>query len=131
MYDNIDMDQSITSTRVNMTLFKNEKIVQLAMGNYHALLVTDAGVVFGWGSNFLCALGRYNRSDIFAVPAPLHGMRNVSMVTVGMYHSMLLGNVSMENGNSGTHLYSIGSNRVCKCSINQYILVWTIGIGIF
>ncbi len=67
-----------------------ERVIAVAAGYYHNLALRDDGTVWAWGANWNGMLGDgtwHNAHHAIQIP----GLRNVTIVKAGAYHSVALG----------------------------------------
>jgi len=75
----------------------------VASGYFHSFVLTDSGMVYGFGSNDHGQLGVYDKFDRdIPVAIPLLSMRNVTHISAGATHTLVA------TGNN--RVYSFGSN---------------------
>jgi len=88
-------------------------VVQLANGRYHAVMLTDEGIVYSWGTNSSGALGRPGPEKV-----PCHVTFNndrdviIVQITCGWYHSLALSKAGV--------LYAWGRNKAGQLGIEGF-----------
>ncbi|MDO9140563.1 MAG: hypothetical protein Q7U38_09585, partial [Methylobacter sp.] len=69
---------------------QNKKIIAIAVGYHHSLLLDDEGKVYSFGSGAYGKLG-HNNTDNKAQPTQIAGIENIIAISAGGNHSLLLG----------------------------------------
>jgi len=95
--------------------FNSEKIVSIACGYYHSLVLTDVGNVYSWGNNSKGQLGMGNRTtQIRPQKIELNNNQIIKSISCGECHSLLLTTVG--------DIYAFGCNefgQIGNQTINQ------------
>eukprot|EP00300_Choanocystis_sp_HF-7_P033326 c45645_g1_i1.p1 GENE.c45645_g1_i1~~c45645_g1_i1.p1 ORF type:complete len:442 (-),score=91.71 c45645_g1_i1:67-1362(-) len=82
---------------------RDKGVFFIATGYFHSFVLTDSGMVFGFGSNDHGQLGVYDKFDRdIPVAVPLLSMRNVTHISAGATHTVVA------TGNN--RVYAFGSN---------------------
>eukprot|EP00301_Raphidiophrys_heterophryoidea_P022040 c6292_g1_i1.p1 GENE.c6292_g1_i1~~c6292_g1_i1.p1 ORF type:complete len:436 (-),score=95.26 c6292_g1_i1:316-1623(-) len=82
---------------------RDKGVYFLATGYFHSFVLTDSGMVYGFGSNDHGQLGVYDKFDRdIPVAVPLLSMRNVTHISAGATHSIVA------TGNN--RVYTFGAN---------------------
>jgi len=82
---------------------KDKGVYFIAVGYFHNFVLTDSGMVYGFGSNDHGQLGVYDKFDRdIPVAVPLLSMRNVTHISAGATHTIVA------TGNN--RVYTFGSN---------------------
>jgi len=82
---------------------KDKGVYFIAVGYFHNFVLTDSGMVYGFGSNDHGQLGVYDKFDRdIPVAIPLLSMRNVTHISAGATHTIVA------TGNN--RVYTFGSN---------------------
>ncbi|XP_011300272.1 X-linked retinitis pigmentosa GTPase regulator [Fopius arisanus] len=66
------------------------RVVQIAAGSQHSLVLTSDGGVLAWGSNLEGQLGLHGVSGLINTPTRLHIPEPVKQISAGYYHSAFL-----------------------------------------
>jgi alpha-tubulin suppressor-like RCC1 family protein len=82
---------------------KNERISQIACGNFHTVLLKNNEEVYVFGRNYNGQLGLGHNNDQ-NVPQLLMKDENINQIACGSYHTVIL----KSNGN----VYIFGNNKV-------------------
>lgn len=93
----------------------NGKIVDVAIGGEHTLLLDESGNVYGCGSNVVGQLGLGTMSKT-SVPTMIDGLASISSVSAGHSHSLFM---------SDTSIFFTGSNefgQLCKETNGENLL---------
>jgi alpha-tubulin suppressor-like RCC1 family protein len=69
--------------------FENEKIVMISCGEYHSLVLTESGRVFGWGDNECGQLGVDIKHSSEPIIIELNDLK-IKKISCGLFHSLLL-----------------------------------------
>jgi alpha-tubulin suppressor-like RCC1 family protein len=82
---------SSQSIPIKINGFENEKIISIACGGYHSLVLSNTGKVYSWGSNSCDQLGIGNQTNQ-NIPQKLNLNNNqiFNSISCGSYHSLLL-----------------------------------------
>ncbi len=91
-------------------------VVQIAMGDYHALALKNDGTVWSWGDNFNKQLG-HPEIPARSSAQQVHGLSNIIQIAAGFLSSMAVRSdgkvLSWGNGSfSGTNLFGDDSIRI-------------------
>jgi len=82
---------------------RDKGVFFVSTGYFHNFVMTDSGIVYGFGSNDHGQLGVYDKFDRDApVAVPLLSMRNVTQISAGATHTLVA------TGNN--RVYGFGSN---------------------
>jgi alpha-tubulin suppressor-like RCC1 family protein len=86
---------------------RDKGVYFVATGYFHNFVLTDSGMVYGFGSNDHGQLGIYDKFDRdIPVAVPLLSMRNVTHISSGATHTIVA------TGESGTLFYWVA---FCFC----------------
>jgi alpha-tubulin suppressor-like RCC1 family protein len=100
---------------IKIIRFSSEKIVSIACGCYHSLVLTDVGNVYSWGHNSKGQLGIGNQTNQNRPQKiDLNNNQIIKSISCGEYHSLLLTTVG--------DIYAFGCNefgQIGNQTINQ------------
>jgi alpha-tubulin suppressor-like RCC1 family protein len=108
---------TLVAMPIDTSNLAGKKIIQIAAGGAHSLLLSEDGIVFSFGSNSLGETGLDITSGYTSVATPIDatnlGGRKIAQIAAGGTHSLLL-------ADDGT-VFSFGSNSDGETGLNTSI----------
>lgn len=85
----LGLDQSVvsTSTPIELEFFKNKKIIKIAVGKLHTLVLCENNELYSWGVNDDHALGREGNEN---TPSLIQITQNIVDICCGVSYSAIL-----------------------------------------
>lgn len=83
-------DSSSSPTMIYDCGLAGSKVVQIAAGSQHSLVLTSDGGVLAWGSNLEGQLGLHGVSGLINTPTRVHIPEPVKQISAGYYHSAFM-----------------------------------------
>lgn len=94
---------------------RKDKVVAIACGAFHSLVLTSRGILYGFGFNFWGQLGVGGRNENHFEPVCIASLRNVNIIEIvcGQHHSVALSRKG--------DLYTWGHNHAGQLGIGEKV----------